>query len=283
MKARFIILLAINVLLVLGVLLFTQSWMSSRTDNTQAAKNVAPPPETVEVLIATDDMPPGTLVKPTHVSWTSWPKENLAASFISKNKDTPPEKVTEHENSVVGGVVRFGLAKGQPVVLGGIVKPGDRGFLAAILNPNKRAISISVTASSGGAGLIIPGDRVDVLLIHTVKLKDDAGNDIERKASETLIADARLIALDQKVAGDPSDPEVGRTATLEVSPSEAEILALGEEMGKLALSLRSIQSTDADQHGRTATWDYNASMVLSAGSVKMAAPDVVRGGGAAKN
>jgi pilus assembly protein CpaB len=278
MKARFVILLFLNIVLVIGVLLFTQSWLGRKGGGeAEVAEEKAAPTEIVEVLTATEALPAGTLLKPNHVQWTPWPKENLGPAFISKTADTAPQQATESEASVVGGVVRYGLAKGQPVVAGVIVKPGERGFLAAILDPNKRAMSISVTAASGGAGLILPGDRVDVLLTQTIMLKNEVGEELERKASETLISDVRLIALDQKVASDPASPEVGRTATLEVTPRQAEMLALAEEMGKLSLSLRSIQSTEADQRGRSATWDYTASMALGSGSVKMAAPAVVRG------
>lgn len=282
MKARFIILLAINIALVLGVLLFTQSWMSKNSKDAVEAKVEEAAPEMVEVLTATEALTPGTLLKPNHVKWTPWPKANLSDAFISKTKTTESDKIAEAEASVVGGVVRFGLSKGQPVVAGVIVKPGERGFLAAILSPDMRAYAISVNASSSGAGLILPGDRVDVLLTQTIEMKE-GDEDVRRRASEILVSDIRLLALDQKIASDPAAPEIGRTATLEVTPREAQLLAIAEEMGKLSLVLRSIQTTDKDHHGRMATWDYNASMALGAESVKMTAPDVVRGGGSNKN
>ncbi|MEN3952834.1 Flp pilus assembly protein CpaB [Iodidimonas sp. SYSU 1G8] len=283
MKARFIILLAINIALVVGVLLFTQSWMARNSKTqTDANANMPPPPEMVEVLTATEALVPGTLLKPNHVEWTPWPKNNLSDAFISKTKDTEEAKVSEAEASIVGGVVRFNLSKGQPLVAGLIVKPGERGFLAAILEPDKRAMAISVTASSSGAGLILPGDRVDVLLTQTIEIKTEE-EDLKRKASEILISDVRLLALDQKITSDPAAPEVGRTATLEVTPRDAQLLALAEEMGKLSLVLRSIQTTENDHHGRMATWDFNASMALGSETSKVSVPAVIRGGTTNKN
>ena len=87
----------------------------------------------------------------------------------------------------------------------------------------------------------------------------------------------RLIALDQKVSSDPKDPRVGRTATLEVTPHQAEMLILGEDMGKLSLSLRSVQTADTDKLGRTVVWDYAASMAMS-GKAAKTVPDIIRGG-----
>ncbi|MBI1180453.1 MAG: Flp pilus assembly protein CpaB [Alphaproteobacteria bacterium] len=282
MKARFLLLLAINVVLLIAVLFITQSWMSNRREEAPAAKVVkAPPPvELVQVLTASDNLTVGTLVKQSNITWTPWPKKDLADAFISKTADDPPEKVTEKENQVIGGVARFPLAKGQPIVTGLIVKPGDRGFLAAILSPDKRAMAISVTASSGGAGLFMPGDRVDVIMTQKIKIKQPGADDVERMASEILIPDVKLLAIDQKVSGDPSDPKVGRTAMIEVSPRQAETLALGGELGSLSLSLRSLQSTENDLRSRGgAMWDYQASLALGAENNQATIPEIIRGGG----
>jgi pilus assembly protein CpaB len=222
----------------------------------------------------------GSLIGERDFQWTPWPKENLSAKFVSKTKDLPPEKVSEQEASVIGGVVRYQIAAGQPIVNGLLVKPGDRGFLAAILSPDHRAVSISVDAASGGAGLILPGDRVDVILTQNIKIKTPDGEEHERRASETLVADVRVLAIDQKVSGDPEDPQVGRTATIEATPRQAESLALGTEMGRLSLVLRSIQSTANDRRGRgTPVWDYNASLALGAGDMQNSAPEIIRGQG----
>lgn len=271
MKARFAILLLINILLVIGVVVFLGM---GRAPQAPAPGTAAAPAaiDSVEVLIAANNLPPGTLIQPTDVTWQKWPRENLSDTFTSKPSDMPADQATALLNSISGSVVRLGIGKGQPIVTGAVIKPGEKGFLAAILAPGMRAISINISASGGGAGLILPGDRVDVLLSQGLKVEDK-----DRRVTETYIPDLRLIALDQKVSGDPKDPVVGRTATLEVTPRQAEMLVLGEDMGKLSLSLRSVQKADTDTLGRTVVWDYAASMAVGA-ETKVSAPAIVRGG-----
>lgn len=278
MKARFAILLLINILLVIGVVAFLG--MGREEPQQQVAGQIpAPVEEQIDVLSAAANLPPGTLIQPSDLIWQPWPKANLSDTFVSKPRDMPGDQATALMNTISGSVVRLGIAKGQPVVAGAIIKPGEKGFLAAILAPGKRAISINISTSSGGAGLIVPGDRVDVLLSLAVKVKQRGGDETDRRATETYIPDLRLIALDQKVSVDPKEPMVGRTATLEVTPHQAEMLALGEDLGRLSLSLRSVQSDPTDSLGRTVVWDYLASMALGGESGKVSSLEIVRGGG----
>ncbi|MGE0669004.1 MAG: Flp pilus assembly protein CpaB [Sphingomonadales bacterium] len=271
MKARFAILLLINILLVVGVVVFLS--MGRTPPATQPGVVAAPVAEdSVDVLVAANNLPTGTLIQPPDVTWQKWPKENLSDTFTSKPADMPADQAAGLLNSVTGSVVRLGIGKGQPIVMGAIIKPGEKGFLAAILSPGMRAVTINVSTSSGGAGLILPGDRVDVLLSQAVKIDEH-----DRRVTETFIRDLRLIALDQKVAVDPKEPAVARTATLEATPRQAEMLILGEDMGKMSLSLRSVQKADTDALGRTVVWDYAASMALGAETNKTS-PEIIRGG-----
>jgi pilus assembly protein CpaB len=278
MKARFAILLLINIILVIGVVAFL-SMGRQEPQAPVAGQAPAPAAEQVDVLTAAGDLPPGTLIQPTDLAWQAWPKANIADTFVSKPRDMPADQATALLETVSGSVVRLGIGKGQPIVTGAVIKPGEKGFLAAILGPGKRAISINVTASSGGAGLILPGDRVDILLSQGVKVKVKADEEEVRRVTETFVPDLRLIALDQRVSGDPKNPVVGRTATLEVTPHQAEMLVLGEDLGRLSMSLRSVQNDASDTLGRTVVWDYLASMALGGNSGKVSAPDIVRGGG----
>ena len=278
MKARFAILLLINILLIIGVVAFLG--MGREEPQQQVTGQVEPPvEEQIDVLSAAANLSPGTLIQPSDLIWQPWPKANLADTFVSKPREMPADQASALMNTVSGSVVRLGIGKGQPIVAGAIIKPGEKGFLAAILAPGKRAISINISTSSGGAGLIVPGDRVDVLLSLAVKVKQRGGDETDRRATETYIPDLRLIALDQKVSVDPKEPIVGRTATLEVTPHQAEMLALGEDLGRMSLSLRSVQSDPTDSLGRTVVWDYLASMALGGESGKVSVPDIVRGGG----
>ena len=274
MKARFAILLLVNILLIVGAVVFLGM---NRPAPAPAPGPAAGPAvdDSVDVLVAANNLASGALIQPTDVAWQKWPKENLSDTFTSKPRDMPADQAANLQNSVSGSVVRLGIAKGQPIVSGAVIKPGEKGFLAAILAPGMRAVSINISASSGGAGLILPGDRVDVLLSQGIK--SEAG---DHRVIETYIPDLRLIALDQRVSNDSKEPQVGRTATLEVTPHQAEALLLGEDLGKLSLSLRSVQKSDTDSLGRTVVWDYSASMALGTDAVKTQAPAIVRGGSA---
>ena len=152
----------------------------------------------------------------------------------------------------------------------------QRGFLAAVLEPGKRAVSVSVNPTTGISGFVFPGDRVDVILTHTIKEEDgggggNEGNQTIRRASETVLTDIRVIAVDQTTNDQSAQPVVAKNVTLEVTPKQAEILSLVSELGKLSLSLRSIvrqddggktsRSTMVAQ--RTYTWDSDASLLLT--------------------
>lgn len=280
MKARFAILLLINVLLIIGVVVFLS--MGRKQQQAPATQVAAAPVENaVDVLTAAKNLPPGTLIQPSDVAWQSWPKGGVSDTYISKPKDMPADQATNLLNSVSGSVVRLGISQNQPIVTGAIIKPGERGFLAAILAPGMRAVSINVSASSSGAGLILPGDRVDILLSQGVRTKT-ATEEKDHRVTETYLSDVRLIALDQRVSNDPKEAAVGRTATLEVTPHQAEMLTLGEDMGRLSFSLRSAQKDPSDNDKRTIVWDYAASIARSADTGNLAGPEIVRGGGSAK-
>jgi pilus assembly protein CpaB len=182
-------------------------------------------------------------------------------------------------------VVRAGLSDGEPITDTRVVRPGDRGFLSAVLNPGSRAVTVNLTPSSGLAGLVFPGDRVD--LIGTFRVPDeskDAKNNIPRFASETVLSDIRVLAVDQRVDDQNKEVVIAKTATLEVTPKQVEILALVGELGKFSLSLRSLAHADeANAGGKKQapyTWDNEAARMLPpiSGAGAMNKVTVVRAG-----
>ncbi|MEQ8165005.1 MAG: Flp pilus assembly protein CpaB [Alphaproteobacteria bacterium] len=231
--------------------------------------NAARPPVTVEaepgthVLVAARDLMPGQFVRPDRLRWQSWPDDDLADTYVVKGSLTADD--------FTGAVVRSRLVEGEPVTEGRLVRAGDQGFLAAVLTPGKRAVSVPVNATSGIAGFIFPGDRVDVILTHTVRV-GSVEDRVERRASETVLEDIRVLAIDQRTEDVDGKPQVGKTATLEVTAKQAEIITLVDEVGKLSLSLRSLavetedgQPADASRsHARRTrhTWDSEVSRVL---------------------
>jgi pilus assembly protein CpaB len=186
-----------------------------------------------QVLVAKRDLPAGTFVKPEHLRWQSWPESGLDRAFARAGK--------REKRDFVGSVVRKGLIAGEPLTDRRVVKPGTRGFLSAVLSPGSRAVSVPVDASSGIAGLVFPGDRVDLILSHKFHSALDTGPlQRARRASETLLTNLRVLAIDQSTDDQKGKPILGKTATLEVTPKQAEIVTLALALGKLSMSLRSL-------------------------------------------
>ena len=147
--------------------------------------------------------------------------------------------------ALIGAVVRRPLALDQPLTAAQVIKPGQRGFLAAVLRPGMRAVTVEIDKVSGNSGLVFPGDYVDMIL--TIELEDpDNRRRNPRLASETILSDVRVIAMGERVETfatiEAAEPQ-GRpatTATLEVAPEHAERINVAQQLGRLALSLRSL-------------------------------------------
>ncbi len=192
------------------------------------------------VLVASAEVLPGSFIREDAVVWQEWPDVELPEPFFVDN---------EVEIVDLGAAVtREGLTPGEPLTESDIVFPGERGFLAAVLKPGTRAVSVPVNETSSNAGLILPGDRVDLIL--TQALSDDSGAR-ERWVSETVLEDLRVIAMGRRLQPAADDAPVSaaadvRTTTLEVSPEGAEVVALVTDLGRLTLSLRSLSTSGSE-------------------------------------
>ena len=137
---------------------------------------------------------------------------------------------------LLGTVVRYQISAGEPVTQGSLAAPGDRGFLAAALGPGMRAVTVPVSAKTGVAGFVFPGDRVDIVLTQTVA-GDDEGADL--KAAETFLRNMRVLATDQSTKRKRWKGKTVvrqfRTVTLEVTPKIAEKIAVAQTIGSLSL------------------------------------------------
>ena len=231
-------LIAVGIAAIAGLLV--KSWLSeSQRQAQQSAQNI----EATKILVAAQDLPIGKILGPKDFSWRTWPKDGLIGSYI-KNEDIA-------NRTIQGLVVRHGIRKGEPIVKNRLVAQGERGFLSAVLAPEMRAITLSVTRTSGLAGLVYPGDRVDVILVHNVR--DSQG--IERQAAETVLRNARILAVDDRMNDQSANkPAVGKTATLEVPESMMERMAVLQRMGNLTLALRSLPRS-TDENGFTIAAD----------------------------
>lgn len=207
------------------------------------AQQAAVPTE--KIVVAAHGLSAGTLTRDTDFQLKAVPPA-----------DVPPDAIVEAPgvlSGLRGALIRQYIDAGKPVLAGDVLRPRDRGFLAAVLKPGMRAVSISVNAVTGVSGLIWPGDHVDVLLTQQV-----GGASLGKSVfSETVLRNIRVIAIDQKISQGASNgndktgaaPTRGlyRTVTLEVKPADAEKIAVAQRLGPLSLSVRPATETTAPQ------------------------------------
>ena len=230
---------------------------------------VVPEPKKVEeiprmyVLLVDTDLSAGTTISKSHLQWNAWPEDMVQNTFVvSPNK----EKALLEE--YVGTVVRKEVLAGTAITAKMVFQRSDAGFLTGLLTPGMRAISIDIKPERGAAGFILPGDHIDVILIHDVRKSspdDDPvlSGQIVRYAAETVLADVRVIAVDQEYDDTGDEAVLAKTVTLELTPKEAEVISLAKEMGEIYLSLRSF-AVEEPLEERTFTSDYEISESLSA-------------------
>jgi pilus assembly protein CpaB len=260
-------------LLLAGAATFAaRSYLEGRGRPEAAAE--APPAPRKAVLVAAQDLAAGSFIQPGSVQWQEWPDVATPGTYLLRGE--------KDEQELVGAVVRRPIAVGEPMVDGNVVKPGDRGFLAAVLDPGMRAVSVPVDEASSNAGLIFPGDRVDLILTQTVEPAGDGAG--ARRVSETVLEDVRIIAMGRQLKGESgAEGEEGksvRTATLEATPAAAEKVAPVTELGKLSLSLRSLAVADAPPPAPAAarfTWDTDVSPALRPENQPHTSLSVIRG------
>lgn len=186
-----------------------------------------------KVLVAVNDLSVGSFIHADKdIAWVDWPQANMSASYI-----TPDNHKIEEFN---GAVVRYPISTGAPLTTSSVVRSSEGGFMAAVLAPGQRAVSIAVSATSGNAGFVFPGDKVDLLLTHKIASKDPGDTML---ASETFIEDVRVLAIDQMLDNPDNKAMVAKTITLEVSPKQAEMINVATSLGSISVSLRSLSKT----------------------------------------
>jgi pilus assembly protein CpaB len=193
-----------------------------------------PPLATVDVLVAKSDLDTGQVVGPHDVVWQTWPAASTGSNFI--RKPDRPDAIKDF----IGAVVRTPVAAGEPIRDSKVVMAKGGGFMAAVLPHGMRAISLDVAPDTGAGGFILPNDHVDVLLTRRDKAAEKITG-VEKYVSETILRNVRVLAVDQ-VLGEKDGQKVviGKTATIELDPHQAETLALSRQVGTLSLTLRSL-------------------------------------------
>lgn len=207
----------------------------------------APPQEVVveapvtgveQVLVASRDVKLGSQLAASDLTWADWPRNATPAGAILRSRQ--PDAAA----SLSGRIARAPLYSGEPLREERLIAT-DRGFMAAILPKGQRAIAVPVEAVTTAGGFILPGDKVDLIL---TRAQNGRGGD--GFLSETILANVRVLAIDTTTAGEQDEKALppGRTATLELSPEQAEVVTRAQQIGTISLALRSAADSadDAD-------------------------------------
>jgi pilus assembly protein CpaB len=248
-----IAILALAVVAAAFAALLVQGILGSKQKSAPAAA-AKPDLAVTEVLVASKDLPLGHVVVASDMKWISWPEAALSPSYVAK-------KTSEGAlQNMTGATVRQAMLAGEPVTQNKVVKSENAGFMAAMLSPGSRAVSVKISAETGAGGFILPNDRVDVLVTT-----QGGGRD---HFTRTVLANVRVLAIDQSFREEGDQRvAVGKTATLELEPRQAELLAQSEAAGTVSLALRSLADINADKDQTTAPVATGAVTLLRYGSV----------------
>jgi pilus assembly protein CpaB len=191
--------------------------------------------QTVDVLVAKGDIGLGQALGVNDVQWQSWPASAASANVIRRTDR--PEAVVQ----ITGSIARSPFVAGEPIREPKLVRANGAGFMAAVLPSGMRAVSTEISPETGAGGFILPNDRVDVILSKRDKNPDRTGSGADVVVSEILLSNIRVLAIDQAPKEkDGANTVVGKTATLELKPEQAEMLAQARQSGTLSLALRAL-------------------------------------------
>ena len=277
MNIRMVMLAVFAVISAAVTFFLAKTWIDSQRDEMRRRAEAMKPnvTESVNVLVAKSNLPSGLILAREHVEWKPWPEKGVSPNYLMEGR--------EKADDIVGNVVRGGIISGEPITKGRVIAPGDRGFMAAVLRPDMRAVSIRVRPETSVAGFIRPGDQIDLMLLHSAK---PAHSDTpkEHKIAETVLNDLRVIAVDQRPEDQDGSASLAKTITLEVTKKQAEIVLVASQLGTLSVILRSLARPDAqpDQLAKaperpTRTWDAEASQVLPSIGGRKDQIEVIRG------
>lgn len=240
---RFIILIVVLVVAAAAGYFTLQMTAESQAPQ-QALAMQEPQVKAVNVLVARDMIPVGTVITEEMLDQQPWPKHLLLDGFVVSG--TP-------DSNVVGMVARSDFQAQEPLNNNKLASATDANFIAASLPAGMRALTVAVDAISGVAGYVFPGDRIDVVITHNIPMEIEG---IRRMSaarvgfSETLLSDVAVVAVDSRKlpprTDDKRQPDlkVPTNITLAVSPEDAQKVRLAEKNGSLSLVLRSLKDRE---------------------------------------
>jgi pilus assembly protein CpaB len=235
MKFKDIIGLVLALVLAIAVAFLTRYFLITKEASKEAP--VVQEAKALKILVANKSLDTGVKIQPGDLVWQPWPNNSLNDSYIQEG--------SVQLDGLTGSVLLEHIDKGEPVVITNLVQPGEKSVLAALLPPGKRAVSIDVTPQAISSGLIQPGDYVDVLLSKTIT--PSAAQQYGQTTA--VVNNIKVLALDTVMGESAQKPvnsttPVPKVATLEVTPSQAELITAAAKEGSLSLSLHGISNKE---------------------------------------
>lgn len=243
-------------------------------------EQVAEVKDGVQVLVAHKDLKAGDILDTKNSRWETWDEKRVYKGLTTRKIG---------EDKAADGKLKRNLTAGEPVVEAAVVSDKDASMMTALLKPGMRAVGIKVNAESSAGGFIMPGDYVDVVLSHRIRPKSGtieeqmAAGVVDENVSETIMQGIQILAIDQKSEKN-DEAKVGRTATVAVTPKQAEVLLLAVNMGDLSLTLRGLSDENSDGNAKSAkidTQDVTTDVQVSGILSRLHSQN--QGGGAVKN
>lgn len=254
MNKKMVMILGLGLVVTMVMAVVVQALLSPKKDAQMAQKKT-------EILVATRNLSVGDELSDTVVNWQEWPKDSV---FIGAILREGVQKPTE----AVSGMLIRDLQQGEPVMRSALAENHRGNILAASLRDGMRAMGIRVSAESMVGGFLTAGDYVDVIMTYQVRVpatdevRDAATNLVSRNASQTVLENVKILAVDQDAKA-KDDAKIARTVTLEVDAKGTETLALASSMGELSLVLRKLGDTSkSDKSNEALTTDVLVSDVL---------------------
>lgn len=250
MKGRAIAMLGLAVVLAGASVFLARNWIQEQTRPVivQQPKQ----DDAVMVVVASTRLSFGNTVRRDNLRLVKWPGDAI------------PEGAFTSIETVVGDkderVVLRSIEINEPVLENKLSGFGGKASLAAILSPDMRAVTIRVNDVAGVAGFVLPGDRVDILLTRD-RSGGANGNNANNLITDVLLQNVKVLGIDQDANEEKNLPSVAKAVTLEVSPQQAQKLALASQLGSLALMLRNLADAEAEIVKTVSTRDLNVGEV----------------------
>ena len=247
MKRARIIVLSIAITAALGA-----AWIARViVSHTPEVQRVETTVGATDVLVAANNINLGDSVRAADFKWQQWPVEGVTPGLITKESE--PDAPSE----LSGAVARAPFIAGEPIKEQKLIKISEGGVMAAILPQGMRAISTPIREETAAGGFILPNDRVDVILSYTMRIGRK-----EQPVSEAVLRNVRVLAIGQALENKDGEKVVtGKTATLELTPRQTEVLTLAQSMGEISLSLRSLADSKSGSEPTAQIGDNNSGSV----------------------